>query len=267
MTGSVIDGEDVVQDAVIKAISAFPNAGSIADVDGWLFRIAHNAALDFLRRRRRLDAMRADEDLEMIAALTNTVSDRQAAAASLRTFMRLPVTQRSCVILMDVLGYSLEEISQVMGASVPAVKSALNRGRTRLRELANEPEDLPIPILPEPERLLLARYVDRFNARDFDAVRDMLADEVRLELVNRTRMDGKREVGRYFHNYSGVNDWRFVAGFVDRHPALLVLDPRNSSAAPTYFVLLQWAGRALINIRDFRHAHYAIEGAEVIVAG
>src|SRR5215469_5795597 len=67
MTGSVIDGEDVVQDAMIKAINAFPNAGFIADLNGWLFRIAHNAALDFLRRRKRYEAIHSDEDLEMIA--------------------------------------------------------------------------------------------------------------------------------------------------------------------------------------------------------
>jgi RNA polymerase sigma-70 factor (ECF subfamily) len=267
MTGSVIDGEDVVQDALMKAINAFPNAGSIADIDGWLFRIAHNAALDFLRRRRRYEAVHSDEELEMIATLVNPASDRQVAAASLRTFMRLPLAQRSCVILMDVLGYSLEEISHVTRTSVPAVKAALNRGRARLRELADEPEDLPIPALAEPERLLLARYVDRFNARDFDAVRDMLADEVRLELVNRTHMNGKREVGRYFHNYSDVDDWHFLPGLVDRRPALLVCDPRDPSAVPAYFVLLEWAGYKLTNIRDFRHALYAIEGAEVVIAG
>jgi RNA polymerase sigma-70 factor (ECF subfamily) len=266
MTGSVIDGEDVVQDALMKAINAFPNAGSIVDIDGWLFRIAHNAALDFLRRRRRHEAIHSDEELEMIAASTNPASDRHVAAASLRTFMRLPVAQRSCVILMDVLGYSLEEISRVTGTSVPAVKASLNRGRLRLRELANEPEDLPIPALAKPERLLLARYVDRFNARDFDAVRDMLADEVRLELVNRTRMYGKREVGRYFHNYSDVDDWHFVPGLVDRRPALLVRDPYDPSAPPAYFVLLEWTGDRLTNIRDFRHALYAIEGAEVVIA-
>jgi RNA polymerase sigma-70 factor (ECF subfamily) len=211
MTGSVFDGEDVVQEALTKAINAFPKAGLIADLDGWLFRIAHNAALDFLRRRRRYEAIHSDEELEMIATLVNPVSDRQAAAASLRTFMQLPVTQRSCVILMDVLGYSLDEISQVTGTSVPAVKAALNRGRKRLREIANESEDLSIPPLAEPERLLLTKYVDRFNARDFDAIRDMLADDVRLELVNRTRMNGKREVGRYFHNYSDVDDWPTAA--------------------------------------------------------
>src|SRR6185437_7721593 len=93
------------------------------------------------------------------------------------------------------------------------------------------------PVLADPERLLLDGYVDRFNARDFHAVRDMLADVVRLELVNRIRMNGKREVGIYFHDYSDADDWQFVAGLVDRRPALLVRDPCEPSATPLYFVL------------------------------
>jgi RNA polymerase sigma-70 factor (ECF subfamily) len=265
MTGSVIDGEDVVQEALVKAIKAFPQAGSIADLEGWLFRITHNAALDFLRRRIRQDATRSDEDPDMIVDTTSTEEDRQIAAASLRTFMRLPMAQRSSVILMDVLGYSLQEIGSVMDTSIPAVKAALHRGRVRLRELAKEPEDLPVPVLAEPERSLLAAYVDRFNARDFDAIRDMLADEVRLELVNRTRMNGRSEVGKYFHNYALAQDWHFVPALVDRRPALLVRDPGDSSGATAYFVLLQWAGDRLTNIRDFRYARYATEGAEVAI--
>ena len=58
MTGSVIDGEDVVQEALVKAIEAFPGAASIDDPEGWLFRIAHNAALDHLRRRARRETGR-----------------------------------------------------------------------------------------------------------------------------------------------------------------------------------------------------------------
>jgi RNA polymerase sigma-70 factor, ECF subfamily len=151
-----------------------------------------------------------------------------------------------------------------MDESVPAVKSALHRGRTRLREFAREPDDGPHPLLSDPERSLLAAYVDRFNARDFDAVRDMLADEVRLELVARTRMNGRREVGRYFHNYSGENDWHVRAGFVDDAPALLVDDPNRPTAGPAYFIVLGWAGGGVVTIRDFRHAPYAIEGARLI---
>jgi len=267
MTGSVIDGEDVVQDALVKAIKAYPLAGSIADLEGWLFRITHNAALDFLRRRARYEATYSHEESEMIAALVNPVADRHAAEASLRTFMRLPVSQRSSVIMMDVLGHSLDEIVGVMGTSIPAVKAALHRGRRRLRELAKEPEELPVPVLAEPERSLLAAYVDRFNARDFDAIRDMLADEVRLELVNKSRMKGRSDVGKYFHNYDRVEDWHFVPALVDRRPALVVCDPGDPSGVPAYFVLLQWAGDKLLNIRDFRHARYVTEGAEVVIPG
>jgi RNA polymerase sigma-70 factor, ECF subfamily len=265
MTGSVIDGEDVVQEALVKAIEAFPQAQSIAHPEGWLFRIAHNAALDFLRRRTRQESARVDEDPDMIVDPAIPTRDRQIAAASLRTFMRLPAAQRSSVILMDVLGYSLEEIGGVMDSSVPAVKAALHRGRARLRALAQEPEDAPLPGLAEPERSLLAAYVERFNARDFDAIRDMLADEVGLELVARTRMNGRNEVRKYFHNYALVEDWHFAAGLVDGRPAALVHRPDISPWAPAYFVLLAWDGGRVMQIRDFRHARYATEGAELSV--
>jgi RNA polymerase sigma-70 factor (ECF subfamily) len=261
MTGSVIDGEDVVQDALVKAIEAVAQAGPIGNPEGWLFRIAHNAALDFLRRRARQNAAHAEQDLDMIADPVSSTEERQAAAASLRTFMRLPVAQRSSIILMDVLGYSLDEIGTVTGSSIPALKAALHRGRTRLRELMQEPEELAQPSLSEPERSRLARYVDRFNARDFDAIRDMLADEVRLELVNRTRVTGRREVSGYFGNYASLQDWQLVPGFVDRRPAVIVRDPID--ATPAYFVLLQWSDESVIGIRDFRYARYALEGADL----
>jgi RNA polymerase sigma-70 factor (ECF subfamily) len=106
--------------------------------------------------------------------------------------------------------------------------------------------------------------VDRFNARDFDAVRDMLADEVRLEVVSRTRLNGRREVSNYFTNYSRVTDWRLVPGMVDRCPAILVYDPDDPRRRPDYFVLLQWTQNRLATIRDFRHARYALDGAEII---
>jgi RNA polymerase sigma-70 factor, ECF subfamily len=267
MTGSVVDGEDVVQEALMKAIEALPDAGSLANPESWLFRIAHNAALDFLRRRARQSAIRSDEDPDMIIDPATPVDDRQIAAASLRTFMRLPVVQRSSVILMDVLGYSLEEIGTVIETTIPAVKAALHRGRARLREIAEEPDDAPIPALAEEERSRLAAYVDRFNARDFDAVRNMLADDVRLDLVAKLRLIGRSEVGGYFHNYSRIADWHLVPGLVDGRPAALVRDPADSSARPAYFVVLEWTGDGLVSIRDFRFARYAIEGAELLMLG
>jgi RNA polymerase sigma-70 factor (ECF subfamily) len=262
MVGSVIDGEDVLQDALIKAMESFSPQGEIGNPRGWLFRIAHNTALDFLRRRNRQEALRSGEEVDMIADPADTILSREIAGASLRTFMRLPVAQRSSVILMDVLGCSLREVCEVMDFSLPAVKAALHRGRAQLRELAEQPEDLPQPELPKAERDRLGAYVAHFNAHDFDAIRAMIADDVRLELVNKTRLSGKTEVSRYFGNYSGVADWHLVPGLVEGRPAILVFDPDQPGAAPKYFMLLQWSGGKVADIRDFRHAPYVIDGAE-----
>jgi RNA polymerase sigma-70 factor (ECF subfamily) len=265
MVGSVIDGEDVLQDALIKAVESFPSAGGIGNPEGWLFKIAHNTALDFLRRRNRQEALRSAEEVDMIADPADAVSSRQIASASLRTFMRLPVAQRASVILMDVLGCSLQEICEVMDFSLPAVKAALHRGRTQLRELADEPDDRPPPKLSAADRDRLGTYVAHFNARDFDAIRAMIADDVRLDLVNKTRMNGKAEVSKYFGNYSKVSDWHLVPGLVEGHPAILVFDPKQPGSAPKYFMLLQWSADKVADIRDFRHAPYVIDGAEYLI--
>jgi RNA polymerase sigma-70 factor, ECF subfamily len=262
MTGSVIDGEDVVQDALIKAVESFGAAGPIGNPEGWLFRIAHNTALDFLRRRHRQDALRSAEEMDMIADPMDAILSRQIAGASLRTFMRLPVAQRSSVILMDVLGCSLSEVCDVMDYSLPAVKAALHRGRARLRELAEEPDGLPPAKLSDADRDRLGAYVAHFNARDFDAIRAMIADDVRLDLVNKTRLNGKVEVSRYFGNYEKVSDWHLVPGLVEDRPAILVFDPNEPGAGPKYFMLVQWSADKVASIRDFRHAAYVIDGAD-----
>ena len=265
MVGSVIEAEDVVQETLMKAVEAFPRASAIGNAEAWLFRIAHNASLDVLRQRTRQHMPASDEDVALIADPVDDVHQRQAVAAGLRTFMRLSVAERSSVILMDVLGYSLEEIGGITGSTTPAVKAALHRGRARLRAAAREPDERLLPVLGKDERAWLSAYVDRFNARDFDAVRDMLAEEVRLELVSRTRMIGRAEVGRYLSNYASVHDWQLAAGLVDGRPAVIARDPHNAAGRPAYFILLQWADERVSAIRDFRHARYAIEAAEVFV--
>jgi len=263
MVGSVIEAEDVVQEALVKAIEASRRGAPPDHTEAWLFRIAHNAALDHLRQRARRQRVSSDEDLAMIADPVDDVYQRQVAAAGLRTFMRLPPAQRSSVIMMDVLGYSLAEIGAVVGSSIPSVKAALHRGRERLRAAIAEPDETAPPILSQADHARLSAYVERFNARDFDAVRDMLADDVRLDLVSRSQMVGRAEVGRYFGNYAKVHDWRLQLGFVDRRLALIASDPHDPSRAPAYFIVLDWAGGRVSAIRDFYHARYALEGAEI----
>jgi len=262
MTGSVVDGEDVVQDALLKAFTAWGTVGPRDNPQGWLFRIAHNAALDFLRRRQRAPLQQSEEELAMVAA--PDPPDPDIAVASLRTFLRLPALQRSTVILKDVLGHSLEEISSIIGTSEPAVKSALQRGRARLRELAADPEDILLPMLSEAMRARLVAYVHGFKVGDFDAVRAMLADDVKLDLVaTNFQKRGKGEVDEYYGRYATCKQWAFAAGAVDGRTAMLVYDRDVSLDRPAYFVVLDFDGDRVSIIHDFLYARYAMEGISI----
>jgi RNA polymerase sigma-70 factor (ECF subfamily) len=117
MIGSVIDAEDIVQEASIKAVETLLGPTAIANPEAWLFQVVHNAALDVLRRRARQPRFADEEDLAMVSDPIDEVHQREAAAAALHAFMRLPVAQRSSVILKDVLGYSLERSAASRGAA------------------------------------------------------------------------------------------------------------------------------------------------------
>lgn len=266
MTGSVIDGEDVVQEALAKAVEAFPRAGDLEQPEAWLFRIAHNAALDHLRRRGRRPETDDAADLEQLADPADPVARRQAAAASLATFMRLPAGPRGSVILADVLGHSLDETAQILETTVPAVKAALHRSRARLRVLAAEPETVVPPRLDPAERTRLAAYVARFNARDFDALRALLADDAKLDLVARAQLRGRDQVGNYFTRYDQRRDWLLALGFVEGRPAVLFRRPGDPAAPAWNFAILDWEGDRIAHIRDFRYAPYGLEGAEITSA-
>jgi RNA polymerase sigma-70 factor (ECF subfamily) len=137
LTGSVIDGEDIVQDTLARAFYAMSQTVEVPPLRPWLFRIAHNAGVDFLRSRGRRQTEPTNE-IDEIAAYDDA-PDPLVVRAALARFLTLPLTQRSAVILKDVLGHSLEETAETMGTTVMAVKAALVRGRANLRAAEEEP--------------------------------------------------------------------------------------------------------------------------------
>jgi RNA polymerase sigma-70 factor (ECF subfamily) len=251
MVGSAFDGEDVVQDALARAAVAYDDG--VEHPERWLMRIAHNAALDALRRRRRLAARHVEAEMETIADLASAADVRVAAEASLAAFLSLPPLQRSTVILGDVLGHPLAEMTQILGVTDAAAKAALHRGRATLRAHAG---DVAAPVsFSAAERERLRAYADRFNARDFDALRALLAEDVRLDLAGRVRLAG-REVGLYFTHYGENPQWHVRLCLAEGRPALAISDPNLASE---YVVLIEWRAGQIAAIRDYRFAPYIAE--------
>ena len=260
MVGSITDGEDVVQDTLARAYYALPEMETMPPLRPWLFRIAHHRALDHLKRYD----VRMREPLETVEHETadattdpdDALAREQATRAAVSRFIDLPPAQRSTVILKDVLGHSLEEIGALLDLTLPAVKAALHRGRARLRELR------PVPSTPPAASPLMVRYADLFNARDWDGVRALLAEDVRLDLVSRLQRAGKRNVGNYFSNYDRLGDWHLVPAWLDGREVIAVYRDAQAERA-SYFIELDAVEGSVIAIRDFRYVPYIAREAEI----
>jgi RNA polymerase sigma-70 factor (ECF subfamily) len=266
MTGSVSEGEDIVQETLARAYYTLPEIETLPPLRSWLFQVAHRLALDHLRRYDR----RMGRPLEELTDAADpgdlpedTLAREEAVHLALRVFLDLPPFPRSCVVLKDVLGHSVDEIAALLEQSPAAVKAALHRGRTRLRELreAAEPQAPESP-RTEPASATVARWAALFNARDWDGVRALLADEVRLDLVARSRRSGRREVEGYLANYSRFDDWFLVPARLDG--AEVVAGFRgNDEAKPSYFIELGVSEGRVVSIRDFRYVPYICVDAAI----
>jgi RNA polymerase sigma factor (sigma-70 family) len=252
MTGSVFDGEDVVQDTLAKAWYALAEMESPPPLRPWLFRIAHNAAMDFLRRyeHRNVEAV---ADVGELPAPDEHGADGERVEAALEVFGALPPVQRSALALKDVLGHSLEETAATMGITVAAVKGALVRARANVAAAA----------APGASRAAvtnvarLRRYADLFNARDWDGLGALFGEETRLDVVSRYQRRGP-SAAQYFTQYAQkapLEDLRTEAGWVGGVPAIAVFRPA-SSVRPAYFITLDWRGDRIAQVRDFRYVPY-----------
>ncbi|MFI0849165.1 sigma-70 family RNA polymerase sigma factor [Mesorhizobium sp. IMUNJ 23232] len=256
MTGSTVDGEDVLQDTLVKALSSRAEGARVDNLEGWLFRIAHNTSLDLLRHRSRNTVVALTEDFEAAP-----MPEADIVAVSFQTFLQLPELQRCAVILKDVLGHSVDEVASIADCTPAAAKSALQRGRAALRQRAQMPTDTRLPLMPDAARQKMAAFVDLFRMGDFDAIRATLADDVKLELVNRLKWEGRDKIVPYFTRYAEETKWRFSFGAVEGLPAMLVFES-SAMQKPAHFVLVDWRDDQISAIRDFLFAPYALEAVD-----
>lgn len=200
MVGSFDDAEDLVQDALLRAWQHHAGFEGRSSFRTWLYRIATNACLDFLKRREHrvivapADVRRSEvpwlqpfpdrlleSDLEPDALV---IRRETIELAYLRALQILSPKQRAVVILCDVLDWSAREVADLLEMTPAAVGAALGRARatlSRYRERRSA-EWPPGPSLGTEEAELLRRYMDATERGDAAGLAALLRDDVRFAM-------------------------------------------------------------------------------------
>lgn len=268
MTGSPCDGEDALHDALVLAYDRLAELRDEGSLRAWLFRIAHNKCIDLLRRRRPVTSIDAEDEEPAEGGLgaapdhLDDALDLRARAEELlvRIASGLPAKERACVVLKDVLDCTLEETAEITGSNVGAVKAALHRGREKLARAADE---APSCVALDPARRALAlRYVNAFNARDWDGVRALVSEEARVEVVHRS--DTAFSEAPYFSNYARISQpWKLALAWVDGVESLVHFREVDGAWVPRAIVQLGFDAEAISRIRDYVHVDDLLRHATV----
>jgi RNA polymerase sigma-70 factor (ECF subfamily) len=265
MCGSVLDGEDLVQETLAQAFYYLPSLKDQSRLEPWLFRIAHNKCVDFLRRERkqREDTVSYDEERvpesvpDGAEPADEPVDDALAALVA-----ALPPKERACVLLKDVLDYPLGEIAGIVDSTLGGVKAALHRGRAKLRELHHAPSQAE---LDGQQRRLLEAYVEHFNRQDWDALRRLIQADARVEIVGITEFSLSDVGAPYFRNYTALPwEWKFSLALVDGEPLIVHWQKAGADWLPRAAVRLWWRDGKVARIRDYVHVGYLLQHARAV---
>ncbi|HEX5301857.1 MAG TPA: RNA polymerase subunit sigma-70 [Streptosporangiaceae bacterium] len=249
MLGSIQDAEDLVQETYLRAWRSYGGFEGRSSVRTWLYQIATNACLTELARhsRRMLpsglydpepdpgaypeeagpgvswlqpapDAMVSQDSADPAAIVAAREGLRLALIASLQY---LSPRQRAVLVLRDVLMFPAADVAVMLGTTTVSVKSALQRARTRLRELAMADGQITEPSAPR-ARALLDQYIAAFENADAAALGRLLTRDATLEATPmRTWFAGRETCVPFLRDrlLGSPGDWRMLATSANGQPA------------------------------------------------
>lgn len=135
MVGNSADADDLLQETLIRVARGLPTLEQSAAVKSWLFRIASNVAIDHIRKNKRVDPVEFtdEDDRNDVDEEDRLVLDEMNSCVR-EVIDSLPPDYRAVIVLFNLEGRSIAEISEILGISDSAVKVRIHRARKRLRD-------------------------------------------------------------------------------------------------------------------------------------
>jgi RNA polymerase sigma-70 factor (ECF subfamily) len=176
ITRDPMTAEDMVQETLARALERSDTLTAPGALRVWLFRIAHNLAIDHYRRQREdpvgdvaVDVERRWQDEEYTVD-ASVVASRTETAEELRdALVRIPVAYRTVVVLHDAEGWTSREIAETLQIGLPAAKQRLRRGRMMLVSALARGHERRVATMGVPLRCWDARrHVSAYLDRELD---------------------------------------------------------------------------------------------------
>ena len=272
--GSVADAEDVLQEALLAAWR------SLGGFDGrslraWLYRIATNRCLNYLRDESRRPrpvalpdprpALVKSEDPwwlepypdELLGDVAQGPEARYDARESIALsfvagLQHLPPQQRAVQVLRDVLGFPAAEVAGILGTTPAAVNSALIRARAGIRP-ERDLGDVPLP-RSGAEAAVVERFVEAFERFDLDRLVALLTDDARLTMPPEpVEFRGPRAIAGFLEFHFRGQEFKIVSTRANDQPAIVVYlaDPCAPIWRASSLVVLTLLGNRICAITRF----------------
>ena len=263
MTGSVFDGEDIAQEALFEAYRKIETLAHPGSLRSWLFSIAHNRCIDFMRRQRargRAETQFA-EDRDFVSPAEP--AGRGVRRAIEQLVINLPPKQRACVLLRDVFGYSHKEIAELVDSTVGNVKVTLNRARVKLAALPDEPASVSRRQQDAEVSPLLERYVELFNRQDWDGVRALTSADAKLRVPD--CYAGRLADSPYFIEYSARDTvWKMEIAEIDGEIVAVIVDRRAGKWQLAHAVRIRVTEESIEEVSDYYACPWVLPAASSV---